>query len=116
MFNSLRKPDIVLLNSTQYADVHTLLRGPDLHPRFLAGTLRMLHMDLMLAINVTVHKHALEHTATARTALTSAEMWTLCHRNCGTGTSVGEQPVVDIVALVIHQLRYWLYCRRSLVW
>jgi hypothetical protein len=30
-------------------------------------------MDLMLAINVTVHKNALEHTATARTALASAE-------------------------------------------
>jgi hypothetical protein len=84
MFNSLRKPDIVLLISTQYADAHTPLRGPDSHPRFLAGTLSMLHMDLTLAINVTAHKHALEHTATARTALTSAEMWTLCYRNCGT--------------------------------
>jgi hypothetical protein len=76
----------------------------------------MLHVDLMLAINVTVHKHALEHIATARTTPTSAEMWTLCHRNCGTGTSVEKQPGVVIVAHVIHQLRYWLYGLRSPIW
>lgn len=75
-------------------DAHTLLRDPVSHPRFLAGTLCILHMDLVLAINVTVHEHALEHTATARTVPISAEIWKLCYRNYRTGTSVKEQATV----------------------
>jgi hypothetical protein len=59
-------------------DAYTLRAGPESHPRWLAGTFHMLHMDLVLAINVTVHKHAPEHTGTARTAPESAEMWMLC--------------------------------------
>jgi hypothetical protein len=93
-----------LYNTT---DSQTLLQDPELHPPFLAGTIDMFHVDLVLAINVTVHKHAFDHTATARTAHANAEMGIPSYRTRGANTSVEECPVV-VVVVIIHQLQRWL--------
>jgi hypothetical protein len=94
-----------LYNTT---DAQTLLWGPGLHPRFLAGTIDMFHVDLVLAINVTVHKHAFDHTATARTAHANAEMGIPSYRIRRADTSVEGCPVVVVVVVIIHQLQRWL--------
>jgi hypothetical protein len=109
--------DVQLATETEYCssyphtsttDAHTLLRDPESHPRFLAGTLRILHVDLVLAINIAIREQALEDTATVRTAHGSSEVRMFCYRSRRAAGSVETWPIVGVVARVTNQLRYWL--------
>jgi hypothetical protein len=71
-FHSLREPNTAFSTVSEAQLTHTLLWDPLSHPRIVAGTICIVHADMVLAIDVVIDKQALEETAAVRTAHGSA--------------------------------------------
>lgn len=71
-FHSLREPNTAFSTVSEAQLTHTLLWSPLSHPRIFAGTICIVHADMVLAIDVAIDKQALEEIAAVRTAHGSA--------------------------------------------
>lgn len=71
-FHSLRGPNTAFSTVSEAQLTHTLLWSPLSHPRIFAGTICIVHADMVLAIDVAIDKQALEEIAAVRTAHGSA--------------------------------------------
>jgi hypothetical protein len=71
-FHSLREPNTVFSTFSETQLTHTLLWDPLSHLGIFAGTICIVHADMVLAIDVAIEKQALEETAAVRAAHGSA--------------------------------------------